>query len=345
MSAPKNTRLLDAARRRPTDRRPVWLMRQAGRYLPEYRELRANYDFLELCKTPEAAATVSIQPYERFGVDGIVIFNDILVPCAAMGMDLRFLEGEGPRLGAPIRGAAEFKKLRVIDPKAAIPEVGETIETVRKRIDDAVPVLGFCGSPWTLACYMIEGGGSKQFEHAKAMLWTQPALMHELLGMLAEVLGAYLELQIDAGAGAVQIFDTWGGILGPDEWREFSLPYMRKILARIEGRNAARILYVKGGAPFLRDLLDSEAEVAGIDWVTDMAEASRAAGGRKALQGNLDPITLLAGPEATAKRTRDMLDAFGPCPGLIANLGHGLLPSTPVESVTAFVKTVQDYKL
>ncbi|MFC1587582.1 uroporphyrinogen decarboxylase [Planctomycetota bacterium] len=339
----KNKLLLDSAYRRPTERRPVWLMRQAGRYLPEYHEVRRQYDFLTLCKTPDAAAEVSIQPYDILGVDAIIFFCDILIPCEAMGMELVFTDKQGPVFPQPLRSAQAVADLEVVKAREKTPFVAETISAIQKRIKGDVPVIGFAGTPWTLACYMVEGRGSRNFENIKIMMWNQPEQLHELLKKLTATLVDYIDLQLEGGADAFQLFDTWGGLLSPAQWREFSLPYIRQMLDHFAGRGKPRMLYVKGTSPLLETMAASGADVLSIDWMCDLAEARAVVGERTAIQGNLDPVLMLARPEIVEAETRKMLDNFGPGPGLICNLGHGLLPSTPVANVQRFVETVKQY--
>jgi uroporphyrinogen decarboxylase len=338
---------IDACLRRPTPRRPVWMMRQAGRYLPEYRAVRARAgDFLTLCKTPELAAEVTLQPVDILGVDAAILFSDILVIPEAMGMELRFVEGEGPLFPAPLRSRADVERLGDPDPEVELAYVCDAIRLIRKELAGRVPLIGFTGAPWTLATYMVEGGGSKNFAVVKAMLYTEPDVLHALLDRVAAAVSRYLAAQVAAGAQALQIFDTWGGILAEPEFLEFSLAYIRRIVEEVprvtpEGKPVPVIVFVKGGGQWLKAIADTGCDVVGLDWTVDPARARREVGTQVALQGNLDPCTLYAPPAAIARRTRRMLDAFGAAPGHIVNLGHGILPDIPVDHARAFIRAAQ----
>jgi uroporphyrinogen decarboxylase len=338
---------IDACLRRPTPRRPVWMMRQAGRYLPEYRAVRARAgDFLTLCKTPELAAEVTLQPVDIMGVDAAILFSDILVIPEAMGMELRFVEGEGPLFPAPLKSRADVEGLGDPDPEVELAYVCDAIRLIRKELAGRVPLIGFTGAPWTLATYMVEGGGSKNFAVVKAMLYSDPDVLHALLDRVAAAVSRYLAAQVAAGAQALQIFDTWGGILAEPEFLEFSLAYIRRIVETVprvtpDGKPVPVIVFVKGGGQWLKPIADTGCDVVGLDWTVDPARARREIGTQVALQGNLDPCTLYAPPAAIAHRTRRMLDAFGAAPGHIVNLGHGILPDIPVDHARAFIRAAQ----
>jgi uroporphyrinogen decarboxylase len=326
-------RFLDACFGRPVDRPPVWMMRQAGRYLPEYREVRKKVGFLELCRSPELAAEVSLQPFRRFQPDGIVFFSDILVPAAAMGVSVEFGDG-GPHLPEPVRTAADVARLRRFDPAAEIPWTGEILSRLRREAGDAAAIIGFTGAPWTLASYLVEGGGSKSFAAIKQMAARDPATLRRLLELLGDVLAEVLSYQIASGAQAVQLFDTWAGELGPEDYREWALPYVRRAIAGIRRQGAPVILYVNGCATLLEDMDASGADVLSVDWRIPLSEARHRLPGRP-LQGNLDPGALLGTAEDVSRRTAAMVRETGGRSHVV-NLGHGVLPSTPVESVEAF---------
>lgn len=338
---------LRACLRQAVPRRPVWMMRQAGRYLPEYRATRARAGgFLNLCKTPELACEVTLQPIDLMGVDAAILFSDILVIPEAMGMELQFLEGEGPHFPNPIRNAADVAKLTDPDPEVELRYVMDALRLIRKELNGRVPLIGFTGSPWTLATYMVEGGGSKNFSTIKKMIYADPVSAHKLLERVTESVIAYLTAQVAAGAQAVQIFDTWGGILSTLDFRAFSLNYIKRIVQAVpkvgpDGQRVPVIVFVKGGGQWLEDIADTGCDVMGLDWTTDPTEARRRVGDRVAFQGNMDPCVLYAPPEVIAQRTRAMLTAFGDDPGHIANLGHGILPDIPVEHAKAFIQAAQ----
>jgi len=338
---------LRACLRQPTPRRPVWMMRQAGRYLPEYRAVRAQAgDFMTLCKTPDLAAEVTLQPVDLVGVDAAILFSDILVIPEAMGMDLSFVAGEGPVLADPIRSPADVARLESPDPEDALGYVTAAIRLIRKNLDGRVPLIGFTGAPWTLATYMVEGGSSRHFEHIKAMMYADPATLHRLLDCIAHQVVGYLAAQVAAGAQALQIFDTWGGILAPDDFEDFSLRLIRRIVAEIprvtpDGARVPVIVFVKGAGQHLEAIADTGCDVVGLDWTTDLAAARRRVGDRVALQGNLDPCTLYAPPKVIARRVAAMREAFGNAPGYVVNLGHGILPDIPVDHARAFVRAAQ----
>lgn len=344
-----NDRLIRACRRQEVDRAPVWMMRQAGRYMPEYRALRAKYDFMTMCKTPELAAEVSLQPYEILGVDAVIMFSDILVPVEAMGMKLDIVESKGPVLEDPIRTETQVEKLTIPDPVETMPFVMETIRLLRKRLDMSAPLIGFAGAPFTLASYMVEGGGTRNYAEIKRMMYREPMTIHRLLDKLAETIILYVNAQIEAGAQVVQLFDTWAGELSAADYEEFALPYERKVFERIHrtpsgrgpaGPNVPAILYVNGCSHILEKMAESGADVLSIDWRIDLAEARRRVGDRVALQGNLDPCELLGTPETIAESVKEILKKGGGL-GHIVNLGHGILPMVPVENARAFIEAAK----
>ncbi|NUS37425.1 MAG: uroporphyrinogen decarboxylase [Lysobacter sp.] len=350
---PKNDRFLRALRREPVDRTPVWLMRQAGRYLPEYRATRAQAgSFLAMAKAPELACEVTLQPLRRFPLDAAILFSDILTVPDAMGLGLYFVEGEGPKFERPVRSAADVARLAVPDMETDLRYVMDAVRVIRRELDGAVPLIGFSGSPWTLACYMVEGGGSDNFAKIKAMALNEPQALHRLLSVNTDAVIAYLSAQRAAGAQALQVFDTWGGVLSPAMYREFSLPYLARIARELaRGEGAARtplILFGKGNAPYLEELAASGAEGIGVDWLVELSEAARRAQGKVALQGNLDPAALYGSPDAVRAQVRAALDSYaagngGSREGHVFNLGHGLSPDMQPEHVAALVDEVHAY--
>jgi uroporphyrinogen decarboxylase len=310
-------------------------MRQAGRYLPEYRELRAKHDFLAMVRTPALAAEVTCQPLRRFDMDAAVIFSDILVPCAAMGIAVEFKEGEGPSLSPAIHTRAHVDALKDFDANKATGFLGEAIRAVRKELGQDKAIIGFCGAPWTTASYMIEGGSSKNFETTKSLLYGDPATFEHLCTRLVDNLIPYLALQVQAGADAVQIFDSWGGALDAAIYRRKILPHVQRLVAEAKKLAVPVILYVNGASQLLEVLADSGADVVGIDWRVSIADAMKRIGSRVALQGNLDPCALFAPRQIVAGETRRVLDEFAAQKGFIFNLGSGILPGTPIESVEA----------
>jgi uroporphyrinogen decarboxylase len=334
-------RFLAACRREPVDRTPIWLMRQAGRFLPEYRAVRAKVSFLELCKTPDLAAEVTQQPVEILGVDAAILFSDILVVPEAMGMQL-ILEDQGPEFPSPLQSRADVEKLRVPDPEESLGFVMETIRRLRKRL--SVPLIGFCGAPWTLAAYMIEGKTSRSFERAKALLMGDEHLAHALLSKIADALVLYLNAQLAAGAQALQIFDSWAGALGPEDYAHFGEPYLARVIQGLDRdpRDPQPVIVfgVETGE-LLAQLAASGAEVVGVDWRVPLDEARGRVGPAVALQGNLDPASLFLPPGQLRKRVARVLElADRAGPGHVFNLGHGVLPTTPVENVKALVEQV-----
>ncbi len=321
-------------------------MRQAGRYLPEYRAVRAKVDFLTLCKTPDLAAEVTIQPVDIIGVDAAIIFSDILVVPEAMGMELIVEEGKGgPRFPNPIRSRADIDKLPVPDPTSKLRFVMDALRTTRKNLNNKVPLIGFSGSPWTLAAYMVEGRGSKNFRFVKELIFSSPKDAHALLDKLARAVAAYLSAQIESGAQAVQIFDTWGGILGQEEFEEFSLRYIKQVLSLLKSKGAQVIIFCKDCGHSLEKIADAGADVVGLDWTIDIGKAREMIGSYVALQGNLDPTMLYATPERIEQGVQSILKKFGKGNGHVFNLGHGILPDTPVENVKAFVNAVKKFSV
>ena len=338
----QNDYLLRALACQPTPYTPVWLMRQAGRYLPEYNATRARAgSFLTLAKTPALAAEVTLQPLERFPLDAAIVFSDILTIPDAMGLGLAFAEGEGPRFERPLRDEADIRRIAAPDPTSELRYVLDAVRESRAAIAGRVPLIGFAGSPFTLACYMVEGAGSDDWRTLKTLLHTRPDLLHRILEVNASAVADYLNAQIEAGADVVMLFDTWGGILAHDDYETFSLSYTRKIFAQI--KKAPSILFTKGGNPWLGAMMQSGCSAVGLDWTSDPRTARRLSAGRVALQGNLDPAALFAPPERVREAARKVIDSFGPDPGHVFNLGHGLQPRTPVESVTALVDEVRAY--
>lgn len=333
-----NDRILRAARREPTDTTPIWIMRQAGRYLPEYRAIRGNIAFLDLCKTPDLAAEVTVQPIKRLGVDAAIIFSDILIPVEPMGMLLE-LGDKGPHLPEPLRTAADVEKLHGFDPESTCGFLAETIRKTRAALADSVPVIGFCGAPFTLAAYMVEGGGSKNFMTIKRLLFEQPKVAHALFEKVTSALIPYLKMQVAAGAKLVQIFDSWGGELSPRDFREFSLPYIQRIVSELKATGVPVIFFGTSMSGLLPVLPETGADVLGCDWRIEIDQARRTLGPNIAVQGNLDPLALFLPHEQIAERALDIIRRAGPI-GHIFNLGHGILPPTDPESAKALVDAV-----
>ncbi|WP_038248825.1 uroporphyrinogen decarboxylase [Ghiorsea bivora] len=348
MSELKNDLFLRACLRQDVERTPVWMMRQAGRYLPEYRATRARAGgFLNLCRSPEMCSEVTLQPIDILDADAAILFSDILVVPEAMGMELTFGTGEGPKFPDPIACKADVEKLPVLDdPTRELGYVMDAVSTIRRDLNGRVPLIGFAGSPWTLATYMVEGGGSKNFSKVKAMMFNEPETMHLLLEKLADSVAAYLNGQIAAGAQAVQIFDTWGGILNTRDYKDFSLQYMQRIVSQLtrehDGRKVPVILYSKGGMGWLEAMADTGCDVLGLDWSIDIDEARRRVGDKVALQGNMDPTMLYANPEKIRAEVKDILAKFGHGNGHVFNLGHGITPDVPPEHAIEFFKAVRE---
>jgi uroporphyrinogen decarboxylase len=337
----KNDTLLRALARQPTEYTPIWLMRQAGRYLPEYNATRARAgSFLTLAKTPALATEVTLQPLERFPLDAAILFSDILTIPDAMGLGLQFVEGEGPRFERPLRDERDIARLAVPDPSSELRYVLDAVRQIRRELRDRVPLIGFAGSPFTLACYMIEGSGSDDWHTVKAMRHTRPDLLHRILEVNARAVTDYLKAQIEAGIQVAMIFDTWGGTLAYADYVPFSLQYARRVVKEL---GVPTILFTKGGNPWLPEIIASGVSGVGLDWTTDPRHARELAAGRVALQGNLDPATLFAPERAVRAAARQVLDAFGAQPGHIFNLGHGVSPKTPVDAVGALVDEVRAY--
>ena len=340
-----NDRFLRALRREPVDRTPLWIMRQAGRYLPEYREVRRQAgSFMNLCTNPELACKVTLQPLDRFELDAAILFSDILTVPGAMGLGLDFLEGEGPRFERPVRSRADVETLAVPDPEGELGYVMDAVRLIRRELDGRVPLIGFAGSPWTLATYMVEGGSSSTYSLVKGMLYGDPALMHELLGRMADAVAIYLEAQAAAGAQALMVFDTWGGILTPDDYRAFSLSYMARIVEHLARRcpEVPVILFTKGGGAWLEPMAETGCAALGLDWTVDIGAARQRVGDRVALQGNLDPAVLYAPDAAIRERVAGVLAAFGRGSGHVMNLGHGVQPSVDPARVATLADAVRE---
>jgi uroporphyrinogen decarboxylase len=346
----KNDLLLRALLREPTPRRPIWLMRQAGRYLPEYRATRARAgNFLAMCTNPDIACEVTLQPVNRYPLDAAILFSDILTIPHAMNLGLEFETGEGPKFARPVRTAADIAKLGAPDPGRELKYVIDAVRLVRRELNGRVPLIGFAGSPWTVATYMVEGGGSKTFGQIKAMMYAAPRDLHRLLEVLAKSTILYLNAQIAAGAQAVMLFDTWGGVLTPAQYAEFSLHYMAHIVDALtreaDGRRVPNIVFTKGGGAWVGKISSIGCDAVGIDWTTDLSEARRAVGGRVALQGNLDPAALFAGRDTLRAETLRVLESYGAGAGHVFNLGHGITPEVDPERVAVLIETVQNYKV
>ncbi len=314
------------------------MMRQAGRYLPEYRKIRETNGFLEMCRTPELAVEVTMQPVDLVGVDAAILFSDILVPAEPMGLSITF--NPGPVLDPPVRSASDVDRVRVPDPEETVPFVYESIRILRRELAGRVPLIGFGAAPFTLAAYLVEGRGSKNFEYVKRMIYGDPGAAHRLLEKCAATLEAYLAAQVRAGAQAIQIFDTWAGLLGPADYREFALRYAKRVLRSLEDSGVPRIYFALDAGHLLDEIRDCGADVVGLDWRTPLSEGAKRLGPAFALQGNLDPCVLLASPEAIAERARRIVEEGAGAPGHVFNLGHGILPETPVEHAQALVQAV-----
>ncbi|AIR88572.1 uroporphyrinogen decarboxylase [Pseudomonas cremoricolorata] len=347
MTALKNDRFLRALLKQPVDVTPVWMMRQAGRYLPEYRASRAKAgDFMSLCKNPQFACEVTLQPLERYPLDAAILFSDILTIPDAMGQGLYFETGEGPRFRKVVSNLADIEALPVPDAQKDLGYVMDAVSTIRRELNGRVPLIGFSGSPWTLATYMVEGGSSKDFRKIKAMAYDTPEALHLLLDKLAQSVTSYLNGQILAGAQAVQIFDTWGGNLSSAAYQEFSLAYMRKIVSGLirehEGRKVPVILFTKNGGLWLESIADAGADALGLDWTCDIGEARQRVGGKVALQGNMDPTVLYANPTAIRKEVARILASYGSGSGHVFNLGHGITPEVDPANAGVFINAVHE---
>lgn len=338
----KNDLILRTLEGKPTERPPVWMMRQAGRYLPEYIRLREKYSFFERCRIPELACEITLQPIDRLGVDAAILFSDILVVPQAMGMEVQLVENVGPLLPEPIRTRADFEKLRFPDMEEDLGYVMDAIRLIRSELNGRVPLIGFAGAPWTLLCYMVQGKGSKTFDQAKAFCYQQPELAHRLLQLLTDTTIAYLNAQVAAGAQLLQIFDSWGGLWSKSDFQTFSLPYLQKIVHALKDRLPV-ILFAKGAWHSLPEMAQTGAAALGVDWCTEPETARKLIGENTGVQGNFDPARLLAPVAEIKKATREMIERFGPG-RYIANLGHGILPNVPVDHARAFVDTVKAFQ-
>ncbi len=351
MSQPlANDLFLRALLREPTPRRPIWVMRQAGRYLPEYRATRKKAgNFLSLCMTPDYACEVTMQPIDRYKLDAAILFSDILTIPHAMNLGLEFETGEGPTFARPIRTPADIDKLGVPDPNRELKYVTDAVSLIRRTINGRVPLIGFAGSPWTVGTYMVEGGGSKTFGLVKRMMYEAPRELHRLLDILTRATVLYLNAQIAAGAQAVMVFDTWGGILTPAQYEEFSLRYMEQIIAGLtreaDGRRVPNIVFTKGGGPWLSKIANIGCDAAGVDWCTDLSTARTAVDGKVALQGNLDPAALFAPPDVLRAEALRVLESYGAGAGHVFNLGHGITPEVNPEQVSVLIDAVHGYNV
>lgn len=344
----KNDTLIKALLKKPVERTPVWMMRQAGRYLPEYREIREKAgSFMNLCTNPELACEVTLQPLRRFDFDAAILFSDILTIPDAMGLGLHFTEGEGPKFKNPVRTAADIDKLPVPDPATDLRYVIDAVRLIKKTLQGDVPLIGFSGSPWTLATYMVEGGSSKNFQKIKSLMFEQPSLLHIMLDKLARAVAAYLNAQIEAGVQAVMLFDTWGGMLTSEDYLEFSLYYAKQVRALLktdyEGQKIPSILFTKGGGQWLEAMAEAGYDALGLDWQTDIKQARARVGDQVALQGNMDPVSLYAGPEIITGKVKTILQKYGSGSGHVFNLGHGILPDINPDHVKAMVDAVHQY--
>lgn len=342
LSEIKNDLFIKACKKLPIERTPIWIMRQAGRYLPEYRAVRQKYDFLTMCKTPEVAAEVTIQPIDILGVDAAILFSDILVIPEAMGMHLEMHEGKGPIFQNPIRNERDFNELIEFDPTDKLQYVLNAISITKKELNNIVPLIGFSGSPWTLLCYMVEGRGSKDFATVKKMIYTQPSLAHKILNKLSDIIAKYLSAKIEYGCNAVQIFDTWGGILSQKDFLEFDLPYIEKIISSIKKIDEPVIVFAKGVYHNLDKIVQSGADVIGLDWTMNIGEVRNSLDDKVALQGNLDPTVLFADENKIRDEVKRILSSYGYGSGHIFNLGHGILPNVNPENAKALVRIVKE---
>jgi uroporphyrinogen decarboxylase len=350
MTTLKNDRFIKALLKQPVDQTPVWMMRQAGRYLPEYKATRAKAgDFMTLCKTPELATEVTIQPLDRFPLDAAILFSDILTIPDAMGLGLYFSEGEGPRFKNPVQNTADINKLTVPDIAGELGYVTDAVSMIRKELNGRVPLIGFSGSPWTLATYMVEGSSTKEFAKVKGMLYEQPKLMHQLLDVLAKTVIEYLNAQIEAGAQTVMIFDTWGGVLTTRDYKEFSLAYMQQIIAGLkreyDGQKIPVIMFSKGGCQWLESQTEAGADALGLDWTIDIGRARDRVGDKVALQGNMDPCVLYSSPERIRQEVATILESYGKGSGHVFNLGHGIHQHVNPEHAKAFIKAVHELSI
>ncbi len=348
MNVLKNDTFIRALLKQPVAYTPVWMMRQAGRYLPEYRKVREQAgSFLDLCTNPELACEVTLQPLRRFDFDAAILFSDILTIPDAMGLGLYFTEGEGPKFKNPVRTAADVHKLPIPDPETDLRYVIDAVRLIRKNLQGSVPLIGFSGSPWTLATYMVEGGSSKSFQKVKGLMYEQPKLMHQMLDKLAQSVAVYLNAQIAAGAQAVMLFDTWGGMLTTEDYLEFSLYYAKQVRSllntQVDGQQIPTILFTKGGGLWLEAMADSGYDALGLDWQTDMGLARARVGDKVALQGNMDPVSLYADPAVISEKVKAILHKYGSGSGHVFNLGHGILPDMNPDHVKAMVDAVHQH--
>jgi len=348
MSELKNDRFLRALLKQPVDTTPIWIMRQAGRYLPEYRATRAKAgSFMDLCENPDLACEVTLQPLERYDLDAAILFSDILTIPDAMGLGLYFSEGEGPKFKSPVRDMSSIKNLPIPDPEQELRYVMDAVRTIRRELNGSVPLIGFSGSPWTLATYMVEGGTTKDFGKVKGMMFDAPDALHLLLDKLAESVTSYLNAQIAAGAQAVMVFDTWGGVLSPEKYKEFSLNYMQKIVSGLtreaDGRQVPVTLFTKGGGRWLEQMAETGCDALGLDWTQDISEARQRVGDQVALQGNMDPCVLYASPEVIKEEAKKVITGFGKGNGHVFNLGHGIHQHIEPEKVKVLVDAVHEF--
>lgn len=338
----KNDIFLRACKREPVERTPIWIMRQAGRYLPEYRAVREKADFLTMCKTPELASEVTIQPVDILGVDAAIIFSDILVIPEAMGMHLEMQEAKGPVFPNPIRRESDFKGLRDISPEKDLKYVLDAVSLTKKELNQRVPLIGFSGSPWTLLTYMVEGRGSKNFSFVKKMIYNEPKLAHKILDKISRAVSDYLSAKIESGVNAVQIFDTWGGILSQEDFYEFSLQYIAKVISNIKRKDEPVIVFAKGVHFGLEKIVQSGADVIGLDWTMDLGSVRNILKNKAALQGNMDPSVLYASEDKIKNEAKKVLSSYGKGSGHIFNLGHGILPDIDPENAKALVRFVKE---
>jgi len=341
MSKLKNDLILRTLRKEVVERPPVWMMRQAGRYLPDYLKLKEKYSFFERVQNPELATEITLQPIDQIGVDAAILFSDILVVPQAMGLEVQLVENKGPYLPDPIKNIKDLKRIHVADPREELGYVLDAIKLTKKELDGRVPLIGFAGAPWTILCYMVQGQGSKTFDGAKAFCYTQPALAHQLLQMITDTTIAYLKQQVKAGVDIIQIFDSWGGLLSSADFERLSLQYIRQIVTALK-EEVLTIIFAKGAWHSLKSMADTGAHGLGIDWCIEPHVARRMAGPDPVLQGNFDPAKLLSPVKIIKEEVHQMLDAFGNYRH-IANLGHGILPNVPVDHARAFVDTVKEY--
>ncbi|MBU7006500.1 uroporphyrinogen decarboxylase [Phosphitispora fastidiosa] len=339
----QNDRFLKACRREEVDCTPVWLMRQAGRYLPEYMEIRQKYDFLTMCKTPDLAAEVTLQPVNRLGVDAAILFADILLPLEGMGIELAFAKNEGPVISNPVRTKDDVDKIRILEAEEATPYVLDAIRLIRKELEGRVPLIGFSGAPFTIASYIIEGGGSKDYKNCKSMMWQAPDVWDSLMKKISEVLLKYLKAQIKAGAQAVQMFDSWVGALSPDDYEQYVLPHSKYVLDGLRDEGVPVIHFANNASSMLELVAAAGGDVIGLDWRINLDDAWKRVGYDRGVQGNLDPFTLFAPPSVIEEKVRKILDMAGNRPGHIFNLGHGINKETPVEHAIALVEAVHKY--